>query len=100
MTTEQVQEEQNTDATENNTQEQAENKHPGLEHLDETTRNEILSLRNEAKERRLKNKELSKQLDELSSAVNKTKEEKLIEVKGKSIEILNSGTLEKISNYG
>jgi len=100
MTTESVQEEHTTEQAE-------ESKHPALEHLDDTTRNEILSLRNEAKERRLKTKELQKQLDELNAASEKAKQDKLIE-EGKIQELLDERTkeveslkplAEKISEY-
>lgn len=80
MTIEAVQEEQTQETTESN-------KHPGLDHLDDNTRNEILSLRNEAKDRRLKNKDLQKELEELKSIVNKAKEDKMIE-EGKLQELL------------
>jgi hypothetical protein len=89
MTTETVQEEQTIEQR----QETTEDKHQALSHLDDVTRNEILSLRNEAKERRLKSKELQKQLDEMKAVQDKANEQKLID-EGKIKELLEERTKE------
>jgi hypothetical protein len=91
MTTEETQEAQQN--TNDETQAKEENKHPGLDHLDEATKSEILSLRKEAKDRRLKYKELSAEFEKMKDENAKSKEAKLIE-EGKIQELLEERTKE------
>ena len=87
--------------------ENPESTNPGLEHLDETTRAEILKLRKESADKRVKNKELATQLEEIRVEQQKAKEAKLKE-DGKLQELLTEKEQElesllplkeKVANY-
>jgi len=84
-----------------------ENNHPGLSHLNEEDRKEILALRKEAADRRVKAKEIEQELNKMKREQQKREEERLIEegkikelldVKEKEIETLVP-LREKVSNY-
>ena len=70
------------------TEVQEQNDHPELSHLSDEDRNKVLSLRKEAADRRVKNKELTKELEAIKSKIQKAEEDKLIE-DGKLKELLD-----------
>ena len=70
-----------------NTEEQTQDPHPGLSHLNEDDRQLVLSLRKEASDKRVKNKELAKELEAVRTQIQENKEQKMRE-DGKLQELL------------